>query len=83
LVFESSNESAKCPIENIVFDQSTIGLIQNGKHLGNYISKNAHVRNIELGTSDFYGRVNMLLATFSNAFPWIKYKLFKAFCMPL
>ena len=25
----------------------------------------------------------MLIAQFKNAFPWIKYKLFKSFCMPL
>ena len=82
LVFENENDKND-NFKNIVFDKSTITHIERGKHLGNIIGKDSVIKNIETGIGDFYARVNMLLSNFPNVFPWIKYKLFKSFCMPL
>jgi hypothetical protein len=82
LTFHGNNENC-IPVKGISFDNSLIECVNDGKHLGNIIGKNATMKNIQTGISDFYGRVNVLIAQFKHAFPWIKYKLFKTFCMPL
>ena len=83
IVYEKKVKCDFTDVENVQFDNSRIDIVENSKHLGNVIGKNDNIKNIETGTADFYGRVNMLLAKFRFAFPWIKYKLFKSFCMPL
>ena len=83
LILTSNNVSNDRVVDNITFDNQIIDNIEYSKHLGNTIGKHSKKKSISDGICDFYSRVNMLLAFFNFASPWIKYKLFKTYCMPL
>ena len=81
LLYETNENEFVNKNDTIVFDNSIIHSVEEDKHLGNIIGKNVKNKKILSGISNFYGRMNMLIAQFKNAFPWIKYTLFKYFCI--
>jgi len=52
-------------------------------HLGNIIGSVSHADRVNSAVNDFVARFNMVLSHFQFAPFYVKYKLFKTFCMPL
>jgi hypothetical protein len=70
-----------CGEGSIVFNNVVLQTVAHDVHLGNVFGPDTHNISIKKCKSEFYQRVNVTLATFHNAFSWIKYKLFNTFCM--
>ena len=55
----------------------------NACHLDTIIGKNMDLENIEKSVHEFVANVNKLKAHFGKSSTTIKYRLLKAYCMPL
>jgi hypothetical protein len=67
--------------EPIFFNNTTVQSTPYECHLGNLIGPALKDAQVRQSVSELYGRTNVMLAQFKHAFSFIKYKLFKSFCM--
>ena len=67
----------------IYFNKCKINVSHNAVHLGNLVGPKSTTENIRRVVYDFYGRVNLTLSQFNSCNSFVKYRLFKTFCMCL
>jgi hypothetical protein len=82
LVFDSSNVQRNGS-DQVTFGQKVIPETNTELHLGNLVGHQVMDKQIKTCISDFYVRVNTLIAQFGKANSNVKYKLLKSFCMSL
>ena len=70
-------------INDVFFCGKVIERVHCEKHLGNIVGPNSQKDALIKCIHEFQGRVNVMLSQFAFVSPWVKYKLFKSFCMPL
>jgi hypothetical protein len=68
---------------HINFMNGVITQNKTAKHLGNTMDSGCNQVMIENSLNDFYVKVNMVLSHFGHAASYIRYKLFKSYCMSL
>jgi hypothetical protein len=68
---------------SITFEGKELHSVSKDIHLGNVFGPNANKDVIAKCKAEFYQRVNLTIATFHKARSWVKYKLFKTFCMSI
>ena len=69
--------------EHVMLNSTYIQCESNACHLGTIIGKNIELENIEKSVHEFVTNVNKLKAHFGKSSTIIKYRLLKAYCMPL
>jgi len=79
LLFE--NYHVNIPVIN--FMGGVLNVVDHDKHLGNIIGYHSQEAQIKKCINEFLGKCNMVISHFNNVPFYIKYDLFKTFCMPL
>jgi hypothetical protein len=81
ILFEDNlNHHIVAPLQ---FGNSVLKQVSSDQHLGHLIGPAVNNNMITHCINDFYGKVNLMSAQFTHASVFVKYKLFKSFCMPL
>ena len=68
---------------NLLFNNSNLVSVKRVTHLGNSIGPDVKDNGINDAICDLYKRVNIMLAQFGKTAPFVKYKLFKTYCVIL
>ena len=68
--------------DEIIFQNSDVYVKYDGVHFGNMVVKTNENYRIDTFLSEFNRRLNVSLTTFNHAHTYIKYILFKSYCMP-
>ena len=66
---------------NIVFNGNVLQSVASDVHLGNTLGPNVDRKRVDSVISDMYGQLNKLLTSFGNANTYVKYTLFRSYCM--
>ena len=81
LIFNNNNQDNS--FANVLFNGKPTEISNNELHLGNSIGCESHVENVKYCINNVYAKLNLISAQFNHVYSWIKYKLFKTYCMPL
>ena len=78
-LFHYSDDTFKGLYYNNVFVESSTCAI----HLGHYVGPDGDTKAIEEGINSFFIAFNCIMSMFPNAHTYVKYTLFKSYCMAL